>query len=82
MKSRITTIKLEKETKQRLDKLKEYKRETYEEIVKKMLFILNTAKIQPEKAQRVLLAIDKKQRGMIKKERKKPQLTALHKFQI
>lgn len=67
MKAPITTIKLQKETKSRLDKLKEYKRETYEEIVKKMLFILNTAKIMPEKAQRVLLSIDKKQKELNKK---------------
>ena len=39
----ITTIKLDKETKSRLDKLKEHKRETYDEILRKMLGILNVA---------------------------------------
>ncbi len=57
-KNNITTIKIEKETKQRLDKLKEYSRETYDEILKKMLFILNTIRKDPEKAEEILNKID------------------------
>ena len=54
-----TTIKLSNETKQRLDKLKEHDRETYEQILRKILFVLNMAKKQPEKAQKILNKIDK-----------------------
>ncbi len=54
----ITTIKISKETKQRLDKLKEHARETYEQILRKMLFILNISKKEPEKAKKILNKID------------------------
>ncbi len=57
---RITTIKLTKETKSRIEKLREYPRETYEEIMKKVLFLLNLTKSNPEKAQRRLKRLDKK----------------------
>lgn len=55
----ITTIKLTKDTKSRLEKLKEHPRETYEEILKKMLFFLNLTKTQPEKAQKRLKKLDR-----------------------
>lgn len=55
----ITTIKIEKETKMRLDRLKEHKRESYEEILKKILGILNIIKADPEKAAGILDKIDK-----------------------
>jgi len=58
-KSEVTTIKLSKETKERLDKLKVYKRESYEEILQKMLEILNTARTNPEAARAKLIGIDK-----------------------
>ena len=64
----ITTIKLEKETKKRIDKLKEHKRETYEDVLRKILYILNTVKVEPEKAQKILNKIDK-----VKKPKKKEQ---------
>ena len=62
----ITTIKLEKETKKRIDKLREHKRETYEELLRKILYILNTVKVEPEKAQKILNKID-----TLKKPKKK-----------
>ena len=52
--SKITTIKLDVETKQRLDHLKEHKRETYEEVIKKILFILNKIRKDPLSANRFL----------------------------
>ena len=61
-KSIISTIKLQKETKSRLINLKTYKRETYEEIVQKMLSILNLCKINPERAQAKLRALDRQKR--------------------
>lgn len=61
----ITTIKLNVKTKERIDKLRVYKRETYDEIVQTMLNILNTCRANPESARIKLLSIDrtrKKQR--------------------
>lgn len=55
----ITTIKLEKETKERLDKLKVHKRESYDEIIQKMLELLNLVKAEPEKARAKLISIDR-----------------------
>lgn len=54
----ITTIKIEKQTKLRLNRLKEYERETYDQIIKKMLFILNTCREHPENARKILRNID------------------------
>jgi len=55
-----TTIKLSKKTKERLDKLKEYPHETYEEILIKMFEVMNTVKTNPQQAIARLNAIDKK----------------------
>lgn len=74
----ITTIKLRRETKNRLDRLKEYKRETYEEVLKKILFILNVSKKNPEKATRLLRKLDsvvrsrQEQQENIEQEESKP----------
>ena len=57
----ITTIKIHKETKERLDKLKENTRETYEDVLKKILFILNTSKTNPQKARSLMRRIDSSQ---------------------
>lgn len=54
-----STIKLSKKTKKRLDHLKEYKRETYEEIVQKLLGILNICRTDPDRAQDRLVGIDR-----------------------
>lgn len=58
-KSKITTIKLSKETKERLDKLKEYRRESYDDLLRKILGILNLARQEPEKARIILNKIHK-----------------------
>ncbi|MCU0642157.1 MAG: hypothetical protein MUF61_01075 [archaeon] len=60
--AKITTIKLSKETKERLDYLKEYRRETYEEILQKIFQILNICKINPERARAKLTVIDRKRK--------------------
>tara|TARA_Y100000310_G_scaffold339002_1_gene430287 strand:+ start:848 stop:1105 length:258 start_codon:yes stop_codon:yes gene_type:complete len=65
MANKITTLKLEQETKQRLEKLREHKRETYDEIIRKMLFILNKARVEPEKAQGILEIIEEKRKRML-----------------
>lgn len=58
-KIKITTIKLASETKERLDKLKEYRRESYDDLLKKILSILNLARNEPEKARMILNKIHK-----------------------
>ena len=60
---KITTIKLEDETKSRLDNLKEHKRETYEEVIRKILFILNKIRKDPVSANRLLSKIDRNVKG-------------------
>ena len=60
---KITTIKLEGETKTRLDNLKEHKRETYEEVIRKILFILNKIRKDPVSANRLLSKIDNNIKG-------------------
>ncbi len=54
-----TTIKIQKETKERLDRLKESDRESYEEILRKILFILNTSKTNPQRARSLMNKIDR-----------------------
>lgn len=66
MAENISTIKLSKETKQRLEKLKEHNRETYEDIVKKILYILNIVRESPDKAKGILEFIDEKRRKIDK----------------
>ncbi len=57
--NKITTIKVDRETKHRLDKLKVHHKESYDEIIQKILFILNLCKANPNEARGRLLAIDK-----------------------
>lgn len=65
----ITTIKLDKETKSRLDKLKVHPKESYDEILQKVLYILNLCKSGSNEAKARLLAIDKaKALNQIKKQ--------------
>ena len=68
----ITTIKISTETRQRLGKLKEYERETFNDVLNKIFYILNTCKKAPEKAQRKLINIDRRiKRGEIIKKKMK-----------
>ena len=74
--NKITTIKLTKETKKRLDHLKEYKRETYDEILQKMLEILNLCRASPERARASLISVDRKKRRQNKQLRIQKKITA------
>ena len=53
-----TTIKLYGNTKRQLDKFKEYKNESYDEVINKMIFIANKAKTNPELSKETVIAID------------------------
>ena len=66
---KITTIKLLEETKLRIEKLREHKRESYDDILRKILYVLNTARESPEKAKRILERIADLRRRMIEEER-------------
>ncbi|MEK6860027.1 MAG: hypothetical protein AABX54_04400 [Nanoarchaeota archaeon] len=70
--SKVTTIKISTETRQRLEKLKEYDRETYNDVLNKIFYVLNICKKEPEKAQRILSNIDKRirRKDIIKKKMK------------
>jgi predicted DNA-binding protein len=68
-KSDTTTLKLEKETKERLEKLREHKRETYDDIIRKILYVLNTVRDEPIKARAILEFIDEKRKRMFETEK-------------
>lgn len=55
----ITTIKLDRETKSRLDKLKEHDKESYNEVIKKTLYLLNILRKNPLYGNKLLANIDK-----------------------
>lgn len=55
----ITTIKLSKKTKDRLDHLRSHKRDSYEDILKRTLDILNICLQNPDNARTRLLQIKK-----------------------
>ena len=66
---KITTIKLLEKTKLRIEKLREHKRESYDDILRKILYVLNTARESPEKAKRVLERIANLRQRMIEEEK-------------
>lgn len=59
-----TTIKIYCETKNELDKFREYKNESYDEVIKKMLFIANNLKKEPELSKKTIDAIDAARKRM------------------
>lgn len=68
--SKITTVKLLEETKNRIEKLREHKRESYDDILRKILYVLNVARDDPDKARRILERIDELRIRMIEEELK------------
>jgi len=61
-----TTIKLTKKTKEKLDKFRQYKNESYDEIVRKLIFIAKTCKTNPKLSQQTIKDIEEA-REQIKK---------------
>ena len=53
-----TTIKLQKTTKSQLDTFREYKNESYDEVINKLVFIATNVKKKPELSQETVLAIE------------------------
>jgi len=61
-KRKITTLKVNIDTKERIDHLRVYKRESYDDILRKVLEVLNLTRVSPEKARARLLMIDKEKK--------------------
>ncbi len=61
-----TTIKIHNETKSKLDTFREYKNESYDEVIHKLLFIVKNIKKNPEISKDTILDIEKA-RARIKK---------------
>ena len=61
-----TTIKLQKNTKFGLDNFRQYKNESYDEILRKMLHIIKLCRSQPKLSQKTIVDIDEA-REQIKK---------------
>jgi len=66
---KITTIKLQEETKERLDKLKENRNESYDDILRKIIYVLNTTRDEPIKAKMILERVSELRARMIDEEK-------------
>ena len=54
-----TTIKLHLQTKEALDKFREHKSETYDEVIQKMIFIANHTRKEPQLSRETVEAIER-----------------------
>lgn len=54
-----TTIKLQTETKGQLDTFREYKNESYDEVINKLVYIAKNTKKNPELSKETIIAIEK-----------------------
>ena len=61
-----TTIKLDQGTKVQLDNFREYKNESYDEVIRKMVYIVKTCEKEPKLSQKTIQEI-KEARERIKK---------------
>lgn len=60
----VTTIKLHDETKKALDQFREYKNESYDEVVRKVVFIATNAKKEPQLSRETLKKIEEAKKRM------------------
>ncbi|MBU0929545.1 MAG: hypothetical protein KJ623_00545 [Nanoarchaeota archaeon] len=61
-----TTIKLDQGTKVQLDNFREYKNESYDEVIRKMVYIIKTCEKEPKLSQKTIQEI-KEARERVKK---------------
>jgi len=54
-----TTIKVREDTKQELNRFRQYKNESYDEIIKKMIYIAKTIKKQPKLSRETIEDIER-----------------------
>jgi predicted transcriptional regulator len=65
-KMKTTTIKIHGDTKARLDQFREYKNESYDEVIKKVIFIVKTSKEEPKLSKKTLQALEDARERMAK----------------
>ncbi len=53
-----TTIKLQQNTKSELDNFRQYKNESYNDLVRKILYLLNVCRTQPKMTQKTIMDIE------------------------
>ena len=56
---KATTIKIHEDTKSELDTFREYKNESYDEVIKKVVYIARNVKKEPELSMEAIEAIEK-----------------------
>ena len=54
-----TTIKIQEHTKLELDQFREYKNESYDEVIRKMVYIAKNVKKQPKLSKETVIAIER-----------------------
>ena len=59
-----TTIKIHKDTKAEIDLYREYKNESYDEVLRKLLYIVKTIKKNPNLSKEAIQAIDAARKRM------------------
>ena len=59
-----TTIKINLDTKHELNQFREYKRETYDELIRKLIYIGKKVKEQPELSKETVIAIENARKRM------------------
>ncbi len=63
---KATTIKIHKETKAEIDKYREYKNESYDELLRKILYIVKSVKKDPKLSKEAIKAIEEARKRMDK----------------
>ena len=61
-----TTIKINKETKKEIDRFREYKNESYDEVLRKLLYIIKSIKKDPALSKEAIQAIEDARKRMNK----------------
>ena len=54
-----TTVKLHEDTKAQLDEFREYKNESYDEVIKKVVYIAKNCKTEPKLSREAIDAIER-----------------------
>ena len=62
----ITTIKIHEDTKSELDRFREYRNESYDEVIKKVIFVARKCDKEPALSQETLKAIEQARERMRK----------------
>jgi len=61
-----TTIKIHKDTKAEIDRFREYKNESYDEILRKIIYIVKKVKKEPDLSKEAIQAIEEARNRMDK----------------